>query len=38
MDRDAMAKHVHVAAVRRQRRLGRVAAEEVLDLASLEAP
>jgi|KBSSwiStaDraftv2_1062776.scaffolds.fasta_scaffold323495_3 hypothetical protein len=38
VDRDAVAKRVHVAAVRRQRRLGRVAAKGVLDLAPLETP
>ena len=36
MDRNAVSQRVHVAVVRRQRRLGRVAAKEVLDLAPLE--
>jgi hypothetical protein len=38
VDRDAVTKHVHVAAIRGQRRLGCVVAKEVLALAPLEAP
>jgi hypothetical protein len=38
VDGDAVAKHVHVAVGWGGRRLGRVPAEEVLDLAPLEAP
>ena len=38
VDSDAVAEHMHVAVVRGERRLRRVAAKEVLDLRLLRRP